>query len=60
MKLIATFYFNAVVLCAAEPQFSDVFTAGHGGCVSVRIPSVVVGKKGAVLAFAEGRQRAAD
>ena len=50
----------ASAACAAEPQFSDVFIAGKDGYVSIRIPAVVVGKKGAVLAFAEGRLKAAD
>src|SRR4051812_15074833 len=52
------------VLCgqsfAAEPQFSDVFVAGKGTYKSIRIPSVVVTKKGTVLAFAEGRAANAD
>lgn len=60
MKLLATFLLAATALGAAEPQFSEVFTSGKDGYVSVRIPSVVVGKKGAVLAFAEGRLRATD
>ena len=45
---------------AAEPQFSDVFTSGKEGYKSIRIPSVVVTKKGVVLAFAEGRERPTD
>ena len=45
---------------AGEPQFSDVFRSGDDGYVSVRIPSVVVTKKGTALAFAEGRQKATD
>jgi sialidase-1 len=45
---------------AAEPQFADVFVAGKDGFPSIRIPSVVVSKGGAVLAFAEGRAMAAD
>ena len=44
----------------AEPQFSDVFIAGKDTFKSIRIPSVVVTKKGTVLAFAEGRAVAAD
>jgi sialidase-1 len=38
----------------------DVFVPGEGGFASVRIPAVVVGKGGAVLAFAEGRAANAD
>lgn len=45
---------------AAEPEFSDVFTSGTEGYVSIRIPSVLVTKTGTVLAFAEGRVRPAD
>jgi sialidase-1 len=45
---------------AAEPQFSKVFISETEGYKSIRIPSVVVTKKGTVLAFAEGRQRAND
>ena len=48
-------------LCiASEPEFSDVFTAGRDGYKSIRIPSVVVTRKGTVLAFAEGRATASD
>ena len=50
-----------VSLCFAdEPQFSDVFIAGKDQFPSIRIPSVVVTKKGTVLTFAEGRAVAAD
>lgn len=45
---------------AVEPQFSDVFIAGKDTYTSIRIPSVVVTKKGIVLAFAEGRAARAD
>jgi sialidase-1 len=45
---------------AAEPEFSDVFTSGAEGYVSIRIPSVLVTKTGTLLAFAEGRQRPQD
>lgn len=50
----------ASAVSAAEPEFSDVFTAGKDGYQSIRIPSVVVTKQGAVLAFAEGRAANAD
>lgn len=52
--------FTAASVAAAEPQFSDVFTSGAEGYVSIRIPSVVVTTKGSVLAFAEGRAQATD
>src|SRR5512137_1237991 len=42
------------------PRFADVFIAGKDGFKSIRIPSVVVTKKGTVLAIAEGRARHAD
>lgn len=45
---------------ADEPHFSDVFVAGTEGFPSIRIPSVVVTKKGTVLAIAEGRAQQAD
>jgi sialidase-1 len=40
---------------AGQPEFSDVFVAGADTYPSIRIPSVVVTKKGTALAFAEGR-----
>lgn len=42
------------------PEYSDVFTAGKDGFTSIRIPSVVVTRKGTVLAIGEGRARHAD
>ena len=42
------------------PGFADVFIAGKDGFKSIRIPSVVVSKKGTVLAIAEGRAQHAD
>jgi len=50
----------AALLAAPEPAFSDVFSSGHDGYASVRIPSVVVTRDGTVLAVAEGRQRPRD
>lgn len=44
----------------AAPDVADVFVPKTDGFVSIRIPSVVVSKKGAVLAFAEGRAADAD
>ena len=56
--LAAVFFVDAV--CAAEPEFSDVFIAGRDGYKSIRIPSAVATKSGVVLAFAEGRAANAD
>jgi len=42
----------------AAPEVVDVFVPKEDGFVSIRIPSVVVSKKGSVLAFAEGRAAA--
>jgi sialidase-1 len=53
-------FVTAIAALAAEPEFSDVFTAGEGNYKSIRIPSVVVSKRGTVLAFAEGRAARAD
>ena len=41
---------------AAEPVQSALFTAGEGGYHTYRIPSLIVGPKGTVLAFCEGRK----
>jgi len=42
------------------PQVADVFVPQADGFASIRIPSVVVSKRGVVLAFAEGRAADAD
>lgn len=60
MKLLLPFLVTSAALSAAEPPCTDVFTSGSEGYVSIRIPSVVVTKKGTVLAFAEGRLKATD
>ena len=60
MKFLLALLLPVVALLAAEPQFSDVFISGNEGYVSIRIPSVVVTRKGTALAFAEGRQKATD
>lgn len=43
-----------------QVEFVDVFTPAQDGFKSIRIPSVVVSRKGTVLAFAEGRAAYAD
>lgn len=45
---------------AGPPSPADVFVPKADGFASIRIPSVVVSKKGTVLAFAEGRAADAD
>ncbi len=60
MKILHLVLFLATAALAAEPEFADVFTSGSEGYASIRIPAVLVTKKGTVLAFAEGRKRATD
>lgn len=62
VSLISLSFSTAGCLAAtpAEPAFSDVFIAGKDRFKSIRIPSVVVSKRGTVLAIAEGRARHAD
>ncbi|MFI5380420.1 MAG: exo-alpha-sialidase [Tepidisphaerales bacterium] len=47
------------ISAAAQSELVDVFTSGKD-FPSVRIPSLIVTKGGALLAFAEGRAKAAD
>ena len=49
-----------VPAAAGEPELTDVFVPARDGFRSIRIPSVVVTKRGTVLAFAEGRAANAD
>jgi sialidase-1 len=46
----------ASVSWAAEPVQQAVFTSGHDGYHTYRIPAVIVTPKGTVLAFCEGRK----
>lgn len=55
-----TALFSAPSLAAPEPEFTDVFTAGKEGFPSVRIPSIILTRSGALLAFAEGRKNHSD
>ena len=41
---------------AAEPEQSPLYVAGKDGYHTYRIPSLIVGPKGTVLAFCEGRK----
>ena len=45
---------------AGEPETVDVFVPQKDGFKSIRIPAVIVTKKGTALAFAEGRAADAD
>jgi len=45
---------------AAEPSFTTVFTNGQDGYPAYRIPSLLTTKRGALLAFAEGRMSLRD
>ncbi|MBM3860656.1 MAG: exo-alpha-sialidase [Verrucomicrobia bacterium] len=49
-----------LMLAAIAPQRVDVFVSGQEGFHTFRIPSVIVTKGGAVLAFAEGRRSRED
>ena len=42
------------------PKFSTVFASGDGGFPVIRIPSILVTKRGTLLAFAEGRANGAS
>ena len=48
------------ILAAAEPEFADVFVSKQEGYANYRIPSLVVTKKGTVLALCEGRTKNDD
>lgn len=52
--------FAGAAIAAEPPRFTNVFVAGQDGFPSIRIPSVVVTKKGTLLAIAEGRDRHVD
>jgi sialidase-1 len=56
LPLIALLCAIARAVPAAEPVQEAVFTAGQDGYHTYRIPSVIVTKKGSVLAFCEGRK----
>lgn len=47
---------SGVSAFAVEPEQSAVFTAGKSGYHTYRIPSLIVSKKGTLLAFCEGRR----
>lgn len=45
---------------AGRPEFTDVFAPANDGFKSIRIPAMLVTRRGTVLAFAEGRAANAD
>lgn len=49
-------FMAAASAIAADPQRSDVFTAGAEGYALYRIPGIAVSPKGALLAYAEARR----
>lgn len=57
-KIPVAFLTLAVLACSASADLTqtDVFTSGHGGYHTYRIPSVAVTTSGTVLAFCEGRR----
>ncbi len=54
--LILCLLTSAATATAAELRQQDIFVAGQGGYHTYRIPSLIVTKKGTVLAFCEGRK----
>ncbi len=56
LTLVAMVCAMARLAWAAEPTFSDVFVAGQDGFPAIRIPAIVVTKRGTLLAFAEARK----
>ncbi len=66
MRPVSLLLFAAVCLTCANRvpkpavEHVTVFRSGPEGYPSIRIPSVVVTKSGAVLAFAEGRMKPSD
>ncbi|MCX6858226.1 MAG: sialidase family protein [Verrucomicrobia bacterium] len=60
MKSLLIAFLVATSLAAQEPEFFDCFIGGKDGYPAYRIPSIVVSKKGSVLAFAEARKTLAD
>jgi sialidase-1 len=50
----------APLWAAPQPETTAVFVGGQDGFPAVRIPSIVVTKSGALLAFCEGRKNLGD
>jgi len=57
---VSAVLFISAVAAAGEPQFIDVFRGGEEGYPNYRIPSLVVTKKGTLVAICEGRSRDND
>ncbi len=60
MRFLLASLLAVTAIFADEPRFTPVFIGGQDGYPVYRIPSVVVGKSGTVLAFAEARKSRTD
>ena len=60
LTLLLLMFLSPLPTFGADPEVVDVFVPKADGFTSIRIPSVVVTRKGTVLAFAEGRAADAD
>src|SRR5258707_9389630 len=56
LKFILSVFIAMTACHAAELRQQELFGAGHDGYFSYRIPSLLVTKRGALLAFCEGRK----
>src|SRR5258707_9836880 len=59
LKFILSVFIAMTACHAAELRQQELFGAGHDGYISYRIPSLIVTKRGALLAFCEGRKNSA-
>jgi sialidase-1 len=57
-SFVLPFFFAAAGAFPSEPllEQQDIFTSGEGGYHTYRIPALLAGAKGTVLAFCEGRK----
>jgi len=51
--------FISIANARSNPTQTDVFVSGQDGYRSYRIPSLIVTRKGSLLAFCEGRKNSA-
>jgi sialidase-1 len=59
-RVVLILVFATTAARAGEPVFTDVFVPVKDGFGAIRIPSIVLGKDGTLIAFAEGRRSNAD